>query len=530
MSAPQYDVAIVGAGFSGLYLLHRCRKMGLNARIWEAGSGVGGTWYWNRYPGARCDIESMQYSYQFDDALQQEWEWSERYSPQPEILRYAEHVAERFALLDGIDFERRVKHVVFNVADACWKLTAESGQHISARYCVMATGCLSAPNWPPLEGYDDFQGNVYHTALWPHEGVDFSGKRVAVVGTGSSGIQTIPMIAEAASELTVFQRTPNYSVPAHNQPMDSQYSATVKADYRALRERARQRIGGIDGEYNTTSAMDVTDEDRTAEYERRWQQGGLLFLQSYSDILTNKKSNDTMVKFVHDKIRGVVSDPEVADLLCPPNIIGGKRMCVDTNYYATFNRDNVSLVDIRTTPINHINQQGLSVGSEQYDVDIIVVATGFDAMTGALNRIDIRGKSGAALKDSWKDGPSSYLGLAMHDFPNLFTVTGPGSPSVLTNMLPTLEQHVEWITDCIDYLRNSNYTVIEASQEAQDQWWDHTQEVAKQGIKQTTNSWYLGANIEGKAKVFMPYLGGFPAYLKKCEEVVANGYEGFVVH
>jgi cyclohexanone monooxygenase len=529
MTEPQYDVAIVGAGFSGLYLLHRCRQFGLRARVWEAGDGVGGTWYWNRYPGARCDIESLQYSYQFDESLQQEWEWSERYSAQPEILRYAEHVAERFNLLDGIDFNRRVTRAVFDEANALWSLSSDSGEHLTARFCVMATGCLSVPNWPPIAGYDDFSGDIYHTALWPHDTVDFANKRVAVIGTGSSGIQTIPHIAAAASHLTVFQRTPNYSVPAHNRALDPAYSDSVKADYRAMRARAKQRIGGIDGVYNSGSALDDSYEERIAQYERRWQQGGLLFIQSYGDLLTNKAANDTLVEFVHSKIRSIVSDTAVAELLCPPNIIGGKRLCVDTNYYETFNRDNVSLVDIRNQPINSINNSGLSVGDKQFDVDIIVVAAGFDAMTGALLRMDIQGRAGAALCERWKNGPRSYLGLAMHDFPNLFTVTGPGSPSVLTNMLPTLEQHVEWITDCIVYLKQKNSRMIEASLDAENNWWHHVQEVANQGIKQTANSWYLGANIEGKPRVFMPYLGGLPRYLEKCEAVVAKGYEGFIV-
>jgi len=471
----------------------------------------------------------MQYSYQFDDALQQEWNWSERYSPQPEILRYAEHVVERFGLLNGIDFDRRVASATYDETACTWTLSSESGDTLSARFCVMATGCLSAPNWPPIAGYDDFAGDIHHTALWPHETVDFTSKRVAVIGTGSSAIQSIPHIAEAARELTVFQRTPNYSVPAHNRPMDPAYRDSVKADYKALRSRAKQRMPGIDGDYNAGSAFDVSNAERTAEYERRWQQGGLLFLQSYGDVMRNQAANDTMVDFIHGKIRGIVSDAEVADLLCPANIIGGKRMCVDSNYYATYNRDNVALVDIRSQPIKSINEAGLLVGDTQYDVDIIVVATGFDAMTGALNRIDIRGKGGESLRERWKDGPSSYLGLAMAEFPNLFTVTGPGSPSVLTNMLPTLEQHVEWISDCIVYLRDNQYRVIEASHDAEGDWWDHVQEVAQQGLKHSTNSWYLGANIEGKASVFMPYLGGLPDYLTKCDAVVANGYDGFIL-
>ena len=529
MTGQQYDVAIVGAGVAGLYLLHRCRQLGLGARVWEAAAGVGGTWYWNRYPGARCDIESLQYSYQFDDDLQQEWNWSERYSSQPEILRYAEHVAERFGLLDGIDLEHRVATAHYDEGAAMWTLATASGKTLSARFCVMATGCLSVPNWPSIDGFGEFHGEIHHTALWPHDGVDFRGRRVAVIGTGSSAIQSIPRIAADAEHLTVFQRTPNYSVPAHNRPMDPDYAAEVKAHYAQMRVRAKQTFPGIDGRYNAGSAMAVDEEERLAEYERRWREGGLLFMHAYSDLLSDKSANDTLAEFVRDRIRSIVNDPEVAELLCPYNIIGGKRLCVDTDYYATYNRDNVHLVNICKQPIAAINHTGLRVGDTQYDVDIIVVATGFDAMTGALTGIDIRGRGDACLCDRWRDGPSSYLGLAMADFPNLFTVTGPGSPSVLTNMLPTIEQHVEWITDCIAFVRNGNHTVIEASADAERAWWQHVQEVGGLNLKQSTDSWYTGANVDGKARVFMPYIGGFPKYCLKCEEVVANGYEGFAL-
>jgi len=530
MNKPQCDVAIVGAGFAGLYLLHRCRQLGLNARVWEAGAGVGGTWYWNRYPGARCDIESMQYSYQFDDDLQQQWDWSERYASQPEILGYAEHVAERFELLDGIDFEHRVVSAHYDDAGANWTLATASGETLSARVCVMATGCLSKPNWPCIDGFDSFSGDIHHTALWPHDEVDFAGKRVAVIGTGSSAIQSIPRIAAEAKKLTVFQRTPNYSVPAQNQPMDPNYAAGIKKQYAQMRARARQRLPGIDGRYNPGAAMEASEQQRLAEFERRWQEGGLLFMQAYGDLMLDKAANDAVVQFVHGKIKSIVNDPEVAELLCPSNIIGGKRLCVDTNYYATYNRDNVQLVDVRKQPIGSINSRGLQAGDTQYDVDIIVVATGFDAMTGALTSIDIRGTDKVSLQQRWQNGPSSYLGLAMTDFPNLFTVTGPGSPSVLTNMLPTIEQHVEWITDCIAHMKDHNLTTIEATADAENAWWQHVQEVAQRGLKQSTDSWYVGANVDGKARVFMPYLGGFPDYCEKCRQVVANDYEGFAFH
>ena len=528
MTEPQFDVAIVGAGFAGLYLLHRCRKLGLTARVWEAGDGVGGTWYWNRYPGARCDIESMQYSYQFDESLQQEWDWSERYASQPEILRYAQHVAERFELLDGIDFKRRVTTAAFAKASASWMLSSESGETLTARFCVMATGCLSSPNWPMIEGYESFNGSIHHTTLWPHEGVDFTGKRVAVIGTGSSGIQSIPRIAQAAEQVSVFQRTPNYSVPAHNRAMDTAAAAQIKASYPQMRAEAKLNHGGIHGAYRKVSALAASQRERLQEYERRWQHGGLTFLGSYGDLLQDKAANDTLVEFVHNKIKGIVKDPEIAAMLCPENIIGGKRMCVDIGYYETYNRNNVDLIDLRKQPIAEINESGLQAGSVQFDVDIIVIATGFDAMTGSLNRIDISGATGTLLRDQWADGASSYLGLAMANYPNLFTVTGPGSPSVLTNMLPSIEQHVEWISDCIAHTLNGNYNTVEATPDAEQTWWNHVREVGATGIKQSTDSWYTGANIKGKPRVFTPYNGGFPEYCRKCEEVVARGYEGFL--
>ena len=524
----QYDVAIVGAGFAGLYLLHRCRQLGLSARIWEKAAGVGGVWYWNRYPGARCDVESMQYSYQFDDALQQEWNWSERYSAQPEILKYAQHVAERFDLLNGIDFEHTVKRADFDPESSSWTLTSKHGEILTARFCIMATGCLSQPNWPAIDGYDDFHGKIHHTALWPHDGVDFSGKKVAVIGTGSSGIQSIPHIAADATELTIFQRTPNYSVPAHNAPLDPDRAAAVKANYAQLRESASQKHNAIDGHYSTESALSVSDAERNAEYEKRWNHGGLTFLGAYGDLLRNTESNKTLVQFVHNKIASIVHDKEVARMLMPDNVIGSKRMCVDTDYYATYNRDNVKLIDLNAQPILRLSAHGVQTSRSQFDVDTIVIATGFDAMTGALNQMDIRGRSGISLSTKWSEGPSSYLGLAMHDYPNLFTVTGPGSPSVLTNMLPSIEHHVEWITDCISHMQQNNLSTIEADDSAEQTWWQHVQEVADTGLKQTAKSWYTGANIAGKANVFMPYNGGFPKYCEKCREVVKNHYAGFL--
>ena len=527
--ANDLDVAIVGAGFAGMYMLHRLRHLGLSAQIIEAGSGVGGTWYWNRYPGARCDIESMQYSYQFDDDLQQNWEWSERYSPQAEILAYAEHVADRFDLRRNIQFNTRVKLARYDEAASRWTLQAEDGSELVARFCIMATGCLSVPNWPKIEGLQAFSGPMHHTALWPHEKVSFADKRVAVIGTGSSAIQSIPLIAQEADHLYVFQRTANYSVPAHNGRLDPRYVEKVKSEYPAMRARAKTTHPGIDGLFSRDSALDATPQERRAEYERRWQEGGLTFMGAYGDLILDKEANNTAANFVRERIHDIVHDPQVAQALCPKNIIGGKRLCVDSNYYATFNRDNVTLVDVAERPIEGVTETSVRADGREFAVDMLVIATGFDAMTGAIMNVDIRGRGDVSLREKWADGPSSYLGLAMAEFPNLFTVTGPGSPSVFTNMLPTIEQHVEWIAECLAYMKAHDYTVIEAESKAEKAWWEHVQSVAGKGLKATTDSWYLGANVAGKPRVFMPYYGGFPEYCRICEQVVADDFEGFAI-
>ena len=526
MNRTGYDVAVIGAGFAGMYLLHRLRRLGLSARVIEAGSEVGGTWYWNRYPGARCDVESVQYSYQFDDALQQEWDWSERYAAQPEILDYARHVADRYDLRRDILFDTRITSAAYDEAAARWTLEAEDGGATVARFCVLATGCLSVPNWPRIKGLESFSGPTYHTGLWPHRTVDFSGRRVAVIGTGSSAIQSIPLIAADAAQVFVFQRTPNYAIPAHNAPLDPGYVRVVKAKYAAIRAQARSTPTGLATVYSTASALEASPAEREAEYRRRWANGGLAFMAAYGDLMRSREANDTAAEFVRDRIREIVDDAEAAERLCPTNVIGAKRLCVDTGYYATYNRDNVTLIDVHDRPIEEITANGVRAHGRLFEVDDLVIATGFDAMTGALMRVDIRGRGGAVLHERWAGGPSSYLGLSMADFPNLFTVTGPGSPSVLTNMLPSIEQHVDWISDCIAYMKRRNYTSIEAARDAETAWWDHVQDVAAVGLKATTDSWYLGANVEGKPRVFMPYLGGFPDYCRKCEQVAASGYEG----
>jgi cation diffusion facilitator CzcD-associated flavoprotein CzcO len=526
-SPRDFDAVVVGAGFAGLYMLHRLRGLGLAVRVFEAGSGVGGTWFWNRYPGARCDIESLEYSYQFSKELQDDWEWSERFATQPEILRYLEHVAERFDLRRDIELQTRVLSAHFDDATGRWTLETER-RSVSARFCIMATGCLSSTNLPRLPGIDRFAGATYHTGRWPHEGVDFTGKRVGVIGTGSSAIQSIPLIAEQAAHLFVFQRTPNYSIPAHNGPLDPEHARRVKADYAGFRRQNAERPFGANFPVSERSALQVDAEERVREYEARWQLGGLGFITAFNDLAFDRTANETAAEFVRGKIRAIVRDPAVAEALSPRQVLGCKRLCVDTSYYATFNRTNVSLVDISEAPIEEILPTGLRTTRAAYELDCIVFATGFDAMTGAVLAIDVRGKGGRTLREKWAEGPRTYLGLGTAGFPNLFLITGPGSPSVLSNMVPSIEQHVDWIADCIVYLRGQGLGRIEATRAAEDAWVAHVNEIAGLTLYPTCNSWYLGANVPGKPRVFMPYLG-FPPYVEKCKEVAAKGYEGFAL-
>ena len=527
------DVAVVGAGFAGLYLLHRLRQLGLSARCYEAGSGVGGTWYWNRYPGARCDIESMQYSYQFSEELQQEWEWSERYAGQPEILRYLEHVAERFDLFRDIEFETRVESAEYREEEARWHLEVQSEgktARLAVRYFVMATGCLSSANTPDFEGLEDFAGRIFHTGRWPHEEVDFRGRRVGVIGTGSSAIQSIPIIAEQASMLHVFQRTPNYSVPAYNGPLDPDEVRAIKARYPEFRAEARAEGFGIANPFPEAEPPDPeyvpTEEELRGILERNWKHGGLSYLNGAPGLVVLPDLNEIASEFAREKIRSVVDDPEVAELLCPSTPVGCKRICVDTHYFQTYNRPNVKLVDIRTSPIEKLTSEGVQVGGRVYECDDVVLATGFDAMTGALMAVDIQGRGGLSLNEKWAAGPSTYLGLTTRDFPNLFVVTGPGSPSVLSNMVQSIEQHVEWITDCIGYMEEKGARTIEPEAGAEESWGQQVNAIADQTIFPSCNSWYLGANIPGKPRVFMPFIG-FADYVAICEQVQARGYEGF---
>jgi len=522
------DAVIVGAGFAGLYMLHRLRGLGLTARVFEAGKGVGGTWYWNRYPGARCDVESMDYSYSFSDDLQQEWRWTERYASQPEILKYINHVADRFDLRRDITLETRVTAAVFDEATNRWTIRTDRGEEVSAQFCIMAVGCLSTAQVPKYPGLESFKGTWYHTGNWPHEGVDFTGQRVGVIGTGSSAIQSIPIIAKQAAHLFVFQRTPNFSVPARNAPLDPAYERSVKANYADFRRQARESRVGFVVERNDKSALEVPPDEREREYEHRWKRGGLGFSSTFTDLLISKEANDTAADFFRAKIRSIVRDPAVAELLAPRDYpLGTKRLCVDTDYYDTFNRDNVTLIDLKKSPIEAITPDGLRTRDRSYALDSIVFATGFDAMTGSLLAIDIRGRAGKALKEKWAEGPRTYLGVSIAGFPNLFTITGPGSPSVLSNMIVSIEQHADWIADCIEYLRNNGRMAIEATVEAEDEWVQHVNEVGHLTLYPQANSWYMGANIPGKPRIFMPYIGGVGVYRQKCDEVAAKGYEGF---
>ena len=528
----QFDVVIVGAGFGGMYMLYKARELGLSAVVLDKASGVGGTWYWNRYPGARCDVDSIQYSYSFDDDLQQEWEWTEYYSTQPEILRYANHVADRYDLRKDIRLNTEVVSATFvegsnGTKTGHWRLEAADGGAIDATYCVMATGCLSTPNKPRIDGLDDFAGGTYHTGFWPHEKVDFTGKRVAVIGTGSSAIQAIPEIAKEAAHMTVFQRTPNYTIPAHNHPLDPEQYKQIKAHYKELREEAKLQPNGLIYKPNPKKAMEVSEAERQAEYERRWAMGGTLFMGAFSDLLASEEANETAAEYVRSKIREIVKDPETADKLSPHNIIGCKRICVDTDYWKTYNRPNVDLVDVSDEPIERILPEGVKAHGKVYEADALVLATGFDAMTGTLLRMNVRGRGGLPLKEKWADGPSNYLGLTVAGFPNMFTVTGPGSPSVFTNMIPAIEQHVDWIADCLAYMSEKDLGEIEPTAEAEAEWVDHVRVVGEASLRSHCDSWYIGANLPGKPRVFMPYIGTVPEYARRCDEAAHKGYEGF---
>jgi cyclohexanone monooxygenase len=530
MSDTDHDAIVVGAGFAGLYALYKLRGMGLSARVLEAADGVGGTWYWNRYPGCRCDVESLDYQYSFDEELLQEWRWSARYPAQEEILRYLNHVADRYDLRRDIALNTRVTAAVLDEDDGTWTVTTEAGEQHTARFVVMATGCLSVPKGPEVPGADTFAGDIHHTGRWPHEGVDFTGRRVAVIGTGSSGVQAIPVIAEQAAEVTVFQRTPNFIAPAWNGPLDPETAREVIATYGERRRRIRESLTSIHYPAGERGALELSDEDRLRELEARYAAGGLNMVGVFTDVMIDPAANEHVAEFFRGKIRERVADPDIAEALTPRSYPWGtKRPCVDTGYYETFNRENVRLVDLRTEPLEEIVAAGVRTGERTYEADVIVFATGFDAMTGALNAIDVRGRGGAALRDAWEAGPRSYLGIGVAGFPNLFLVTGPGSPSVFSNMVVSIEQHVDWIADAIAHMRERGLRTMEPTEEAQDAWVAHVAEIADFTLVSRADSWYMGANVPGKPRVFMPYLGGVGPYRRRCEEIAAAGYEGFAL-
>ncbi|MGD9704545.1 MAG: alpha/beta hydrolase fold domain-containing protein [Acidimicrobiia bacterium] len=526
---PAVEVVVGGAGFAGLYLLHRLRGLGISARAFEAGADVGGTWYWNRYPGARCDIPTIDYTYSFDPELESEWTWSEKYATQPEILRYAQYVADRHDLRRDIQFSTRIESATWDDDASLWRVRTDSGDEVTCRYFVMASGCLSQPKSPDIEGSDRFGGEVYFTSRWPHEGVDFSGKRVAVIGTGSSGIQSIPLIAEQASQVTVFQRTPNFSIPAHNGPVSPDKLAVLASDRDAYRDGAKWSRGGIPGDPVEVGALQVSEDERLERLEAAWATGELFgIIGVFNDVLVNPAANEIVAEFIRDKIRSIVQDPETAESLCPTDHpFATKRPCLDTNYFATFNQPHVRLVDLRKHPIATITESGADTVDETFEFDAIVYATGFDAMTGALVSVDITGRDGLTLKDKWAHGPTTYLGLTSVGFPNFFTVTGPGSPSVLSNMMVSIEQHVDWVADCLDHLQRQGFRTIEPTEVAEAGWVQHVNDCADITLYPTANSWYMGANVEGKPRVFLPYVGGVDTYRAACDEVVERDYLGF---
>ena len=532
-----FDVVVVGAGFAGMYMQHRMQQRGLSVRLYEAGGGVGGTWYWNRYPGARVDVESVEYSYSFDEALEQEWSWSERYAAQPELMRYANHVADRFNLRPHMQFNTRVTAAHWDAGSGRWRISTNQGDEVSARFCILATGFLSSGSIPAFEGLESYQGQKYLTSRWPENGVDFTGQRVAIIGTGSSSIQAIPLIAQQASHLTVFQRTPSYSIPLRNGPIDREFEKRVKGMYKEWRRRQREesRAGFIalnnePSVPNNKSALAVSAEERLQYYEIRWQSGGLCYYSSFIDLLVSREANDTLAEFVREKTRQRVKDPAIAELLVPKDYpILAKRLCADTNYYETYNRDNVTLVSIKDSPIERLTPKGLVVRGQEYEADCIVFATGFDAVTGALSNIDVRGRDGRLLQDHWLGAPRAHLGLMSAGFPNLFFLDGPCANGALVSPMLLSEYQVEWVDRCIGHMEARPGANIEPRLEAENAWMEHMNEVGKNSLLHQANSWYMGANIPGKPRALLSYLGGLTNYKQQCAAGEAAGYGQFVI-
>ena len=524
-----YDVVVVGAGFAGLYLLHRMRdELGLSIKVIEKADDVGGTWYWNRYPGARCDSESHVYCYSFDEDILEEWQWSQRYPEQPEVLEYLRFVTDRLDLRPDIDFGTEVTAASFDEEAGRWRIQTDDGSRVTAQFLVSAVGCLSEPWIPDFEGIDSFEGEWFHTGWWPHDPVDFEDKHVGIIGTGATGIQVIPEVAKEAGHLTVFQRTPNYAVPARNRPLDDDDWNEIQRHYDEILDEAHHSGGGMPFMPARDTAEDLTIEEMEEILEPRWKEGGMRFRGAFADLVTNVETNEKVSEYLRNKIREAVDDPETAEKLVPTDhYYGTKRPPLHTDYYVTFNRDNVSLVDVRESPIQRITPDGVETADAHYDLDTIIYATGFDAMTGTILQMDIRGRDGLTLDEKWADGPETYLGLAVNGFPNLFTITGPQSPSVLSNMPVSIEHHVDWVTDTIEYLVENEIRLIEPTEEAEDVWTEHNRLVADQTLYTTADSWYMNRNIPEKPTVFTPYVGGVNNYHETILEVAEKGYEGF---
>lgn len=527
----QFDAIVIGAGISGMYLIYRLRELGLSVRVYEAGSGVGGTWYWNRYPGCRFDSESVTYGYSFSEELLQEWNWSEHYAAQPETLRYLEFVADKFDLRRDIEFNSRIKAATYDEDQNLWEIETEQGKRARAHFLITAVGVLSEPYIPDFEGLDSFEGQSWHTGSWPHEPVDFSDKRVGVIGTGATAVQLITEVSKNVGQLYVFQTQPEYCVPLRNSPIDAEEMREIKARYPEIFSRCRETFAAFEHEFDERSALEVSPEEREAFYEELYSQPGFgMWLGNFHDILTDQEANDTISEFVRNKIRRRINDPELAEKLVPTDhAFGTKRVPLESGYYEAYNRDNVHLVDLRESPIERITAKGVKTGNAEYELDVMIFATGFDAVTGALNRIDIRGKGGQALKDKWSNGPETYLGLLSAGFPNLFTVLGPTNGGTFCNIPRCIEQNVEWVTECIAYMRKNGFERISTTRESEDKWSQHVDETVNQTLLPQTPTWFFGANVPGKKRTFLMYAGGHPLYRQKCDEVAANGYEGFVL-
>jgi cation diffusion facilitator CzcD-associated flavoprotein CzcO len=521
-----WDIAVIGAGFAGLHVLDQLRRRGFSCHAYESADGVGGTWFWNRYPGARCDVESLDYAYLHDRELHESWQWSERFAGQPEILRYAEHFADRRGLRPHITFGTTITGAVFE--DGGWTLTADTGERVRARFVVTAVGCMSAVNTPPLPGLDTFGGTVLRTSRWPDGPVDLAGRRVGVIGTGSSGIQVVPELAKEAGELVVFQRTANFSVPAHNRALTAAEREAAVAGYERKLADARTTRFGHPVTGTGRAALETDPAERAAELDRAWARGGTHIVATFTDTGRDLAANAVLADYFRGRVREVVRDPETARALTPAGYpIGTKRLCVDDGYYETFNLPHVRLVDLRVDPIEEVTEKGVRTAGGEHGLDVVVLATGFDAFTGSLTRLGVRGRGGRSLADVWREGPRSYLGLAVAGFPNLFTLTGPGSTMVLSNVMRAIEHHVEWVCGLLVAARERGVTEVEALEPAQDEWVAQVAELAGRTLYPGTDSYYVGANVEGKARVFAPFAGGLDAYRRICDGVAAEGYRGF---